>query len=159
MFSKAVRACCINMYLRLAGAFVKFQTAPLHRRHTNDVRCNEGLDHACPVRSPAPGGNANEKRDSHTTARPRSYYRSVATAWIKKPTEPIENTTKNAKMDHRRLVTPGCRTDRWGRASHIRTSQRVPTAKRSTKLSASSRVNMRFPKIRRRPVYSVPRWL
>src|SRR5262245_53678902 len=56
--------------LRLAGAFAKFQTAPLHRRHTNDVRCNDGLDHACQVLSSAPGGNADEKRDSQTTARP-----------------------------------------------------------------------------------------
>src|SRR5262245_4801644 len=46
------------------------RTAPLHRRHTNDVRCNDGLDHACPVLSPAPGGYANEKRDSQTTTRP-----------------------------------------------------------------------------------------
>src|SRR5215471_19697871 len=87
---------------------------------------------------------------------PRSYYRSVATAWIKKPTEAIENTAKNAKLYHRRLVTPGCRADSCGRASHIRTSQRVPTAKRSTRLSASVRDVKRSPKVRRRPVYSVP---
>jgi hypothetical protein len=35
----------------------------------NDVRGNDRLDHACPVLSPAPGGNAKEKRDSQTTAR------------------------------------------------------------------------------------------
>src|SRR5262245_27343589 len=90
---------------------------------------------------------------------PRSYYRSVATAWIKKPTEADENTTKHARLYHRRLVTPGCRTDSWGRASHIRTSQRVPTTKRSTRLSASVHDVKRSPKVRRRPVYSVPRWL
>lgn len=86
------------------------------------------------------------------------FHISVATAWIKKPTEHIENSTKNAKMDHRRPVTPG--EDRqMGPSLAYPYFPACANRKALDQALRLSDINMRFPKIRRRPVYSVPRWL